>query len=371
MIKLNLLITVQDQDYAERLTNYINNSASQRFRASYVTTLDSLEKYLDLRGENLDMILLNPYFNKIVGLKHKFTTVILSDGRINILDKDKYVLSKFLRGDLMISNLIEIYTKDHPEHIYLNKSNRNMKSIAVFSPIGGVGKSVISAGASITAQKMGKNTFYLNLEDSCSTECFFNGNGFSSISELIYYLKEKKEQLHMKIEGITFKDPLTGVRSIAPPQSLSDIAELTKEEVEELILTIMQSNNDLLFIDLSNQLSQKNLKALELVDEILLISSPDNICVKRMNQFLKQITVMEQRKGISLINKIHYIENYNSAGKARATVNNISTEYSFKEKLTIRYDKSLNETKEIGVMLNNSFGASIQEIVNNIINGNR
>lgn len=367
MIKLNLLIADPDQAYAERLTTYINSNASQRFRSSYVTTIDSLEKYLDLRGKNLDIVLVSPYFSKLVGLKHEFTTVLLSDGRINILDKDKYVINKFIRGDLMVSNLIEIYTKDHPEHIYLNESSRKTKSVAVFSPLGGVGKSIISAGSSITAQKMGSNTFYLNLEDSCSTECFFNGNGFSSISELIYYLKEKKEQLHMKIDGITFKDPLTGVRSIAPPESLSDIAELTKEEAEELILAIMQSNNDLLFIDLSNQLSPKNLKALELVDEILLITSPNNMGVKRMNQFLKQITVMEQRKGISLMNKIHFIENNHTAGIKRATVTNTSTEYSFRAKLIIDYDKSINDSQGIGVMLNGSFGRSIQEIVSNII----
>jgi len=370
MIKLNLLIADPDQAYVERLTAYLNNNDSQRFTVSYVTTTDSLEKYLHKRGSSVDIVLANPQFSKSISLKYQVTIILLTDGRINILDKDKYVISKFLRGDLIVSNLIEIYTKEHPEHLYLNASNRDIKTVAVFSPIGGVGKSVIAAGGSITAQKMGKNAFYLNLEDSCSTDCFFDGSGFSSISELIYYLKEKKEQLHMKIEAITFKDPSTCVRSIVPPESLSDIAELTEEEVEELILAIMKSNNDLLFIDLSNQLSSKNLKALELADDILLIGAPNNMGIKRMTQFLKQIAVMEQRKGISLMSKIHFIDNQHTSNIRRSNIEDTSNTYPFKQHHAITFDQTLHDSQSIGVPLNNNFGNSMQQIVNTIINGN-
>lgn len=296
MLKLNLLIADYDQAYVERLTHYLNNHESHRFSISCVTSEEAMEIYLRKRGNHLDIALVHPSLSKTIGKGTTITTVLLSDGRVNILDKGKHTISKFMRGDLIASKLIDIYTEAHPEHMYLNRSNESMKSIAVFSPLGGVGKSLISAAIAITARNMGKETFYLNLEDGCSTSCYFNGDGFPSVSELIYYLKEKQDQVNAKIDSLAFKDPATGVKSFAPPEALTDIAELTEKEIEQLILNVMQTSNDLVIMDLTNQLSAKNMKALELAHEILLIGVPTPAGKKRMDQFVRHLAVMEKRK---------------------------------------------------------------------------
>jgi len=371
MLKLNLLIADSDQAYVERLTTYLNNNDSHRFSISYVTSKEAMVTYLNKRSNNLDIALVHPSMSKEISVAHNVTTILLTDGRINILDKDKHVMSKFLRGDLIASQLIEVYTREHPEHMYLNKSNRKLKTIAVFSPLGGVGKSLISAGCAMVAQKMGKEVFYLNLEDGCSTSCYFDGEGFSSISELIYYLKNKKEQLHIKIEAIAFRDAVSGVKSFAPPESLMDIAELSTEEIEELITNVMNSNHELLFIDLSNQLSQKNMKALELADEILLIGSPTNTGSRRMNQFLKHMSVLEKRKGLSFMSKIHFV--YNSNLQNSSAMSEVDNHYfnEFKSAYNIIFDQVINDHQGVGVPMHSDFAKDLQSIVQVCMNEDR
>jgi len=371
MLKLNLLIADPDHAYVERLTTYLNNNDSHRFSISYVTNKESLTTYLNKRGNNLDIALVHPSMSKEISVTHNVTTILLTDGRINILDKDKHVMSKFMRGDLIASQLIEIYTNEHPEHVYLNKANRTTRTIAVYSPLGGVGKSIITAGSSMVAKKMGKEVFYLNLEDGCSTSCFFDGSGFSSVSELIYYLKEKKEQLPVKIEAIAFKDPATGVKSFAPPESLTDIAELTVKEIEELITSIMKSNHELLFVDLSNQYSPQNMKALELADDILLVGTSSSTGKTRMNQFLKHLSVLEQRKGISLLNKTHFISN--QSFQQGTTENLVDAHFvsKFCSNQIIAFDPVVSSHSGQGLPMHSSFGRDVQRIVNTFLNENR
>lgn len=367
MLKLNLLIADPDQAYVERLTQYLNNNEAQRFSMSYVTSKEALMSYFDKRGQHIDLLLVHPSFAQYVGKQYAVTAVLLSDGRIHMLDKDKHVINKYMRGDLIASQLIEIYTNEHPEHLYLNQKQRTTHTIAVYSPLGGVGKSLIAAASAMTAKKMGKTVFYLNLEDGTSTACFFNGSGFPSVSELIYYLKEKKDQLNVKVEALAFKDPESGVKSFAPPETLADMAELSESEIEHLILSVMQSGNDLLMIDLSNSMNAKNMKALELADQIFLVGKSHPMASIRMNQFMKHIKVVEKRKGMSLIHKMHYVENQVAPGSVQSESVDASYRSLFKSNNVTVYDAELNQYQEHGVTLSGTFGRDIQRIMHSCL----
>jgi len=89
--------------------------------------------------------------------------------------------------------------------------------VAIYSPIGGSGKTTVAVNSAVHCAKKGLEVFYLNLENFQSTPLYFNCKKERNLSELLRCLKQGRN-VAAKIRQIKQKDADYGVHYFVPPE---------------------------------------------------------------------------------------------------------------------------------------------------------
>lgn len=355
MVRLNLLLADQDDYYLAQLANYIQSRHSNSFSVSYVTSEGHLKEYLGRHREALDILIVSPSFAKGLYTGTQTTVILLSDGRLESEDVEHPVLEKYQRGDHLVSRSLQIYLEQNPKRRFINTSPGSNKLIGVFSPSGGCGKSLLAAGLSAIAHHHGKRAMYLNLEGCESTGAWFPKGCSPSISELFYHLKEGAPQLSLKLEALSYRDPVSHVQSFMPADTLLDFNELTEADYELLAEELRKAGGtDVVFVDLSASVDSKNLKILELMDLVLLVTTDDTASQTKVGQFLVQLPTLERKRNVDYSGKTVLVQN------GRYGLGFESADAGlFIGICAIPKDSSLRNENNISMMLGGAFGKSL------------
>lgn len=316
MPKLYLIIADKDEAYVEGVSNYILNNYSHRFQVRSFTQKEYLLDHLSSAGRNIDILLLcHDWYNDSI-LKKVHTPILLSEGIIINDISDCQVIKKYQRGDKLVSSLINCFAESNPNNHYIPDSNKKAKVIAVYSPIGGIGKTSVAVGTSMKSAEHGKPVFYLNLENIQSTPNFFDCQGNKSLSNILYYIRDKKKNIILKIEGIRCVDSKYNVHYFTPPDTSIDLDETTVEDIKYLIDTLRLSNDyDKVIIDMSSIIDDKNASILKFSDEIILVIGLDDLSITKTNLLIQELKKISKRSGIDLLKKTTIVLNKYSQNK--------------------------------------------------------
>jgi len=90
-----------------------------------------------------------------------------------------------------------------------------------------------------------------------------------------------------------------------------------------------------------------------------------------MNQFLKHMSVLEKRKGLSFMSKIHFV--YNSNLQNSSAMSEVDNHYfnEFKSAYNIIFDQVINDHQGVGVPMHSDFAKDLQSIVQVCMNEDR
>ncbi len=162
--------------------------------------------------------------------------------------------------------------------------------VTFISANGGGGSSSLSATCSILASQRGIRSFYLNLEDIPSTKSYFNGSAEWDFSNVIYYIKERAENLNIKLEGSSCTDPESGVRYFIPSGNIRDMEELGSEDMEVLIDSFRgNSSHDVVFIDIPGRLDKRNSAIVMNSDVIVQLHLPGGEAAQKSRELSRVI----------------------------------------------------------------------------------
>lgn len=302
MGKLRLVIADADEAYIESLADCLSGSYSDRFEVSYFTDSSCLEEFLKKSGKLVDILLTSPeMLNGEVlngagasGLAGTLslagtsglvrTTVLFSDGRQNGTGSRHngtgfHTINKYQHIGRLVGDVIGIITENAADKEVRAYGSRKTRAVAVYSPSGGTGKTTIAAYAAILCSRRGKTAFYLNLENIQSTPAFFESSPETSLSRVLFYIKEKSPNLVFKIEAAAGIDPGTGVRYFSPLQGVEELEEMHPGEIRQFIYGLKAAGFcDVIFIDMSDSLDSRSRAVLEACDEILLVALCDGRC---------------------------------------------------------------------------------------------
>lgn len=161
---------------------------------------------------------------------------------------------------------------------------QDTKVVAVYSPIGRCGKTSL---ALVMGQVLAetRKVLYISFEEWPGfARIIGEGNGMD-ISDLVYCLKQKKENIGMCFEGMLVE--LNGLNILPPVTKAPDIQELEKEELQEILETIVSNGEyDVVLVDVGNRV--KNLFFfLECVEQVYMP------ILKDTNSLAKQMEFME------------------------------------------------------------------------------
>lgn len=313
MARLNLMIADADEAYIAQLAGYIQNHHSGRLCVSCVSSEKHLKSHLQNGAVRYDILLATSSIAASLGCGSDTLLLQLSDGRVTRNELPVPMVEKYQRADQIVAKIIQYYMQARPEQRFVSLHSGSVRLVGIFSPSGGCGKSVIAAGLSAIAQSYGMTAMYLNLEGCDASGGYFPEITGCSVSELLYHIKEGAAQLSLKLEALSWKDPRSGVRYFGPAETLIDFNGMDDGEVETLTRELKRmSDVEVVFLDLSSNVDPVNLKVLESVDKILLISGDDRISERKVRRFSEQLPVVERIRNVDYSGKMILVKNKRS-----------------------------------------------------------
>ena len=328
MSKLHLLIADNDVDYVNSVVSFLTSAYAGRFILSSFT---EEQPFVNFLGRNkstkeckLDILLLGSGFD--AGSYQAFNggvVIILEEKYDQIKNQnkgEKKKIFKYQRGDVLVSQALQIFADISPEACGLCSGGQTTRVIAICSPDGGVGKTTAAIGMSVQAAWEGKKVFYLNLEFLPSTELFFSGEQEQNLSNVIYYLKNNRKNLSMKLDGAKCVDPWYRIDYFKEPDSVLDLKEDIAQELRTLVRQLVLTGSyDRIYIDMSASLEQNYLAVLEICDDILVLFTQDVISVEKTKKLIKEFELLERGKDLALLEKVSLIINkYENIGSDSA-----------------------------------------------------
>ena len=231
-MKIKLAILEKDRSYLSRIVPAFGSKYADKLEIYSFTNYDvAIET---VRISRIDVLLASDAFDIDVSklpARCAFAYLVDSPG-IDMIN-DQRAICKFQRADLIYKQILSAYSEKATGIMGFAPGEEKSTVIVFASPAGGVGTSTIAAACALHFAKADKKVLYLNLETFGSADLFFQGEGVFDMSDLIFALKSKKSNLHLKLESCIKRDA-RGVYFYSQPKIVLDRLELKEEEILRL-----------------------------------------------------------------------------------------------------------------------------------------
>jgi MinD-like ATPase involved in chromosome partitioning or flagellar assembly len=290
ILRINLLIATIDVLYAKLLSDNISEHHSEKISVSICSSPEGLQENLYERKYNV--ALLDAQMMEHIDIKSIHLPLLLWSETEMAGDIQKEIgrVAKYQRISSIVAAVLEQYAK------LSSRSNepciKRAKKTAVWSPVGGVGKTSVAMAYALSKTGENKEVFYLNLEHFTSLSDYFNENG-KSISTVFEMLENREGDVKMLIQGLCCKE--NGITYLCAPDNFDDMCILSSEDLNELI-TACSEISDELVIDLSCVCDARTKKVFDLADNVMLVAGQTTTAEAKMLQFISQSNTFENIK---------------------------------------------------------------------------
>ena len=296
-MKIQLLIAVADSDYSEYLSNTLSTKYTDKFAVGLCSSQDKLSDVLS--AKKYDVILVEPEWISMLH-KHNLKLVLaliceessIPESALNAVQVEKYQ-----RISTLVNKILELYEKVAPSFDDLRKSREQI--VAVWSPVGGVGKTSVALAYATRAVSNGGIATYLSFEQFSSAVTYFSVEG-GSISALFERLTSNAE---LNVKSFLRHDNGSGVDYFCPPENYNDINKLSKDDMVFLVNTCARAC-DVAVVDLPSICDKNSQAVLELADIVLLVTDGCKASSSKLDIFISQHGIFE-----SIKHKVRLISN--------------------------------------------------------------
>lgn len=308
--RLNLIIADTDTAYMESMANYIISNYSKRFQVSSFTKEDYLNQFLEGSNIRVDILLISPeLYSRYIQKIEISTVILLTDGRFSEEVEGCHAVNKYQNADKLVTNIIKFYAEDNRDIVFIPEGENNTKVVAFFSPAGGTGKTTVAINFTKQLAEQDIPVFYLNLENIPSTSGYFNVSDENSLSNMLFYIKEKNKNLGLRIEAQRSIDE-SQVHFFPPQESLLEMDEMLPEELALLLNQLKLLNQyEYVAVDMSSCLNKQTAALLKECDSIVLVLNQDKANYIKMKIFEKELQRLSERNNINLVDKVELVLN--------------------------------------------------------------
>lgn len=249
MEKQVLAVLEPTVEYANLLLGYLQEQKEFMFQVCVFTKEDALRKYVKTTKVH---VLLAAEESEYENFRREVDCLILlSSGRfVKGQDKDP-VIYKFQSAQRILKEVCSICLEQGQaqEGCYFSNAEETKEQIVVFSPYGGVGKTLTSV---VLGHMLGeaKKVLVVNLEPFIKKYRWLQTESTTGVSELIYYVKQENSNLEMKLQTLVTKagnmDYLQGVSNYL------DLQNMTRKDMFQFLQGIRKHTRyDVVIFDVS------------------------------------------------------------------------------------------------------------------------
>lgn len=296
-MNISIAIVDKNREYLDRLVEVLQEY--KELTVSLFTSAERLEQVLQTK--KIDIVLFDPdVCDEKLDLKGCEMSICLysDEAKNTALYADAQKVLKYQRVSMLYKEIVKAYAEKANISFNLGDS-KSTKMLAVYSPIGGSGKTTISLAMAAKLASYGKNVLYLNLEQLNSSVCINPTveDGVISLVEAV----NANINIELKIKGL-MKKGLNGINYIEGFERIVDYNTVTKEEAHKVLNSIQKGDVcDVVIVDMNSYIDDIGRVAFELADHIILVEKPGELSEQKMNMFVQQALAMEYAYKISLV----------------------------------------------------------------------
>lgn len=297
---MNIKIAILDSDinYLERLSGVL-----QQYDELLVSVFTKKETLEQAMGQNAFQIVLfypDVSENRIY-FGEEVMPVCLCDDEVKNwkLYPQMAVIQKYQRISNIYKEMLKYYAEYADDNGMDFYQQGSAKTIAVYSPVGGSGKTTIALAIAKKLHGMSKRVLFLSIEQLNGAIVYFPVKE-EGITRLIETLNGNNN-FRMTLKGI-LKENAEGLLYIEGFEKLVDYEDVSCEEIETVINKIKQCDVcDYLIIDTGSCLDEITKTVLEIVDKIVLVQRNSENADAKMKLFDGQVWVSEQKERMCVV----------------------------------------------------------------------
>lgn len=295
MMRKILAICDLEVAYASHFMEHMNHRRNLPFEVQAFSSLDKVKELV--KEHAIEILLISE--RALLGRRSEVASwnigqiVVLGEGIGGEQEGIYPTVSKYQSSDSVIREVMAVYAAESQERKNAVIVKKEMKVIGVYSPVGRCRK---TSFALILGQLLSRdrNVLYLNLESCAGFEELFDMVYDRSLSDVIYYLRQKNENLihHLRATVCTMEN-LDYIPPVPFPQ---DIASVTMEEWRMLFDVIRQeSTYEFLILDIGDGVEDV-CGILDWCDHIYMPVRQDYVSQSKIIQFEKLMAVCNRQE---------------------------------------------------------------------------
>ncbi|MBQ8231853.1 MAG: AAA family ATPase [Lachnospiraceae bacterium] len=290
---MNISVAIADvnRDYLERLVEVLEDY--EDLSVSMFTNADRLEQALQTK--RFDIVLFDPDISekKISFYNTKLSMCLYSEEARNAglyADCDKVI--KYQRVSKIYKEVIKAYA-DKAGYLADFDNSQRTKILAVYSPIGGCGKTTIALALANKLSAYGKNVLFLSMEQLDSSSLV---NAHTEETEGITVLIEsagENASFQLKLKGI-IKKGFNNISYIEGFERFVDYNTVSQEEMFDVVDKIRKCGScDVVVVDMQSSMDGIGKAVFEQADNIVVVDRSGELPSRKMDMFAQQALVRE------------------------------------------------------------------------------
>ena len=133
MSRINIVLADTDELFLNQLTNYFIEKTTM-FEVCAFSVKESLLRYVKNKDNKVDVIAISEEFeDEVISEVNIPVKIILADGFLNSV-KEYEIINKYQKAEKLINAILILYTEKTGNVDAMQKSNKQTKTIGVYSP---------------------------------------------------------------------------------------------------------------------------------------------------------------------------------------------------------------------------------------------
>lgn len=311
-MKIGLAIFSKDEEYSQRLLDYLGSKYSQNgISLSRFTEKDSFLAFL--KNSRVDVLLADIAFrDELADVKGQFSFQIayLTEYPVS-LEEDEYQISKYQSGKAIYREIERICARNNIA-ISLGERGDTAFIFTFFSVGGGSGATTVAvAAAEYLARK--HKTLYLTLSPFETNFGYLDSSDAGSFDEVIAALYNNRMSLEGMLKGNVCEAD-SGVFFYRTAVNPFDLASLEKEKIA-LLLSALKNIGMFEYIildfslDLSPEREERFLEVMQKSDQIVVVSDGTPMSKDRFERVYSYFQYLGHEKNTDLLHKTAILYN--------------------------------------------------------------
>lgn len=252
MTQATLIVYDYDLDYITYFLDYFTSKETSFFKIQAFTEEDNFRAFLESHKDHVDVLLVSDRLQVDEYMSHVPLLIILTEEENGGIFGGDLAINKYQSMENIMRELVEAYLKvqsnSQIKKSYDSSYNRNGKTyiIGVCSLYSSLIDTLLSFGLGVQYGKS-KKVLYLNFEAYEIFSIITGSNKHTSLSDLVYYLKQENSNVIMKIS--TLIKTIKGIDCIFGIEKEYDLYDISPVDIQKLCdILVAEAGYDLIMI---------------------------------------------------------------------------------------------------------------------------